>query len=212
MILGIDPGSRVTGYGLICSARGPLRAVDWGYIAPPLTAPLAERIGLIAEGIQGLLEKFQPAELAIEAQFIHLNPQSALKLGLVRGAILFAARLCGIQSFEYSPALIKKRCSGCGRASKLQIRHFMASTLQIDSAHLTSDAADALATALCHLRQKEAKKRLQFAPAQLDANLAKKPPQPADFPSDSASRRIDPAEIAASFSPSPLADVIPKAL
>lgn len=161
MILGIDPGSRVTGYGLICSAGGSLRAVDWGYIAPPLTAPLPERIGLIAEGIQGLLAQFQPTEVAIEAQFVHLNPQSALKLGLVRGAILFAARLCGIQSFEYSPALIKKRCSGCGRASKLQIRHFVASTLHIDSSQLTFDAADALATAFCHWRQGDARERLK---------------------------------------------------
>lgn len=163
MILGIDPGSRVTGYGLICSAGGSLRAVDWGYIAPPLTAPLQERIGLIAEGIQGLLTQFQPTEVAIEAQFVHLNPQSALKLGLIRGAILFAARLCGIQSFEYSPALIKKRCSGCGRANKVQIRHFVANTLQIPSSQLTFDAADALATAFCHWRQGDARARVKMS-------------------------------------------------
>lgn len=161
IILGIDPGSRITGYGVLSAhSGGALRAVDWGQIAPPPTSPLPERIGLIAESLQGLLKHFNPQALAIESQYVHLNPQSALKLGLVRGAILFAAHLGNVASFEYTPALVKKRCSGNGRASKQQMVHFIASTLDIDSAQLGFDAADALAVAFCHWRQLSADPRI----------------------------------------------------
>ncbi len=154
MILGIDPGSKVTGYGILCTAnKSSPCALDWGLIIPPATAPLNERIGLMAESVEALIKRHRPAVIAVESQFIHLNPQSALKLGLVRGAILFAAKKENVTSFEYSPALIKKRSSGSGRATKQQMIIFMASTLQIDPAQLTADSADALATAYCHWRQ-----------------------------------------------------------
>lgn len=154
MILGIDPGSKVTGYGLLCTANksGPC-ALDWGLIAPPANTPLNERIGLMAESVEALIKRYRPAAIAVESQFIHLNPQSALKLGLVRGAILFAAKKENVASFEYSPALVKKRSSGSGRATKQQMIIFIASTLQIEPDQLTADSADALATAYCHWRQ-----------------------------------------------------------
>ncbi len=153
MILGIDPGSRITGYGLLSVNSNALTAVDWGHIAPPASTSLAERIGIMAETVRALLKHFNPQALAIESQFVHLNPQSALKLGLVRGAILFAARLENVACFEYSPALIKKRCSGSGRACKQKMVHFIASTLAVQPEQLGFDAADALAAAYCHWRQ-----------------------------------------------------------
>lgn len=154
MILGIDPGSRIAGYGIIQAGDDhQLTAIDWGIITPPTTIPLNERIGLMAESIQALIRRYSPSAVAIESQFIHLNPQSALKLGLVRGAILLAARNENVASFHYSPSIIKKRASGSGRASKQQMLTFMASTFDIDPIELTFDSADALATAYCHWRE-----------------------------------------------------------
>jgi crossover junction endodeoxyribonuclease RuvC len=148
-ILGIDPGLRITGYGLLDAAG---QALDWGCICPPVKAPLEERLYIVASSVEELIERFSPSALSVEMQFVHLNPQSALKLGMVRGALLFLAQKKGLKVAQYSPSSIKKACTGRGKAHKTQMQYFISQRLSICLSQLPEDAADALAAALCYLQ------------------------------------------------------------
>ena len=147
-ILGIDPGSRLTGYGIIDMQERKAIWVTSGCIRVK-TASLAERLCEICEGIQSLLDEFQPHEMAIEQVFVHRNPSSALKLGQARGAAISMVALRSIPVSEYSPTQIKQAIVGRGNAAKAQIQH-MTMTLLGLSKLPQEDAADALAVALCH--------------------------------------------------------------
>ncbi len=147
-ILGIDPGSRLTGYGIIEMQERKAIWVTSGCIRMK-AASLAERLREICEGIQSLLDEFQPHEMAIEQVFVHRNPSSALKLGQARGAAISMVALRGIPVSEYSPTQIKQAIAGRGNAAKSQIQH-MTMTLLGLSKLPQEDAADALAVALCH--------------------------------------------------------------
>ncbi|HEB54979.1 MAG TPA: crossover junction endodeoxyribonuclease RuvC [Gammaproteobacteria bacterium] len=147
-ILGIDPGSRLTGYGIIDMQERKAIWVTSGCIRVK-TASLAERLCEICEGIQSLLDEFQPHEMAIEQVFVHRNPSSALKLGQARGAAISMVALRSISVSEYSPTQIKQAIVGRGNAAKAQIQH-MTMTLLGLSKLPQEDAADALAVALCH--------------------------------------------------------------
>lgn len=147
-ILGIDPGSRLTGYGIIEMQERKAIWVTSGCIR--MKAPnLAERLREICEGIRSLLDEFQPHEMAIEQVFVHRNPSSALKLGQARGAAISMVALRAIPVSEYSPTQIKQAIVGRGNAAKAQIQH-MTMTLLGLSKLPQEDAADALAVALCH--------------------------------------------------------------
>ena len=147
-ILGIDPGSRITGYGVvelrgdraISVANGCLRVGE---------GELVQRLKQIHLGIQQLISEFQPQEAAIESVFVHRNVDSALKLGQARGTAITAIALNNIPVFEYAPAVIKKSVVGRGNAAKPQVQHMVSAILGLHKA-LQSDAADALAVALCH--------------------------------------------------------------
>ena len=147
-ILGIDPGSRITGYGIIEMHGGKAVWVSSGCIRVK-SANFAERLGEICEGIKSLLDEFQPHETAIEQVFVHHNPSSALKLGQARGAAMSMVALRSIPVSEYTPTQIKQAISGRGNAAKAQIQH-MTMTLLGLSKLPQEDAADALAVALCH--------------------------------------------------------------
>ena len=147
-ILGIDPGSRLTGYGVVelhgnralIVTNGCLRVGD---------GEVAERLKQIHLGLIQLIEEFQPQEAAIESVFVQRNVDSALKLGQARGAAITAISLNNIPVFEYAPAVIKKSVVGRGNASKPQVQHMVRAILGLQSTP-QSDAADALAVALCH--------------------------------------------------------------
>ena len=147
-ILGIDPGSRITGYGIIEMQERKAVWVTSGCIRVKSTN-LAERLREICEGIQSLLDEFQPHETAIEQVFVHRNPSSALKLGQARGAAMSVVALRSIPVSEYTPTQIKQAITGRGNAAKAQIQH-MTMTLLGLSKLPQEDAADALAVALCH--------------------------------------------------------------
>ncbi len=147
-ILGIDPGSRITGYGIIEMHGGKAVWVTSGCIRVK-SGNLAERLGEICVGIQSLLDEFQPNETAIEQVFVHRNPSSALKLGQARGAAMSMVALRTIPVSEYTPTQIKQAITGRGNAAKAQIQH-MTMTLLGLSKLPQEDAADALAVALCH--------------------------------------------------------------
>lgn len=149
-ILGIDPGTIVTGYGILsCESKG-YSVLDYGCIRPPPRLKLTDRYLVIYEGIQFLLEKHQPSVLVVETQFVRKNPQSAIKLGMARGVVILAAKQKGLQIVEYPPAKAKKAAVGNGRASKRQVQLMMQRLLLLDSLPEPEDAADALALAFCH--------------------------------------------------------------
>jgi crossover junction endodeoxyribonuclease RuvC len=149
-ILGIDPGLHSTGYGFISSSNIPLKIFDWGCICPPTNVLISERLRIINDCLQTLIEQYPTCAISIETQFVFKNVNTALKLGMVRGIVLLLASQKGIPVFEYTPTKIKKACTGKGRASKSQMKYMIGTHLGLDPKHLQEDAADALAIASCH--------------------------------------------------------------
>lgn len=147
-ILGIDPGSRFTGYGIIEIKAGRSIWVNSGCIRVKGDS-LAEKLCIISEGLNTLLDEFQPHEMAIEKVFVSRNVDSALKLGQARGAAISTVALRKIPVSEYTPTQIKKAVVGKGNAAKTQVQHMVVNLLGLSRAP-QEDAADALAIALCH--------------------------------------------------------------
>lgn len=158
IILGIDPGSRLTGYGLIQKqgrslhyvASGCIRAM--GTAAEPMS--LAEKLKRIHNSVVELITQFQPDEFAIEQVFVARNPDSALKLGQARGAAIVAAACHELPVAEYSARQIKQAVVGTGAADKSQVQHMVMALLKLPRCP-QADAADALAVALCHAHSSE---------------------------------------------------------
>ncbi|RLB19803.1 MAG: crossover junction endodeoxyribonuclease RuvC [Deltaproteobacteria bacterium] len=150
LVLGVDPGSNVTGYGLVEKKNHQLTCVHFGLIKPPAKAPFYQRIYHIFRGIEDIMAHYGPGEMAIEDIFYAKNVKSSLKLGHARGAILVAAAHRGIGVFEYSPLEIKKSVVGYGRAAKEQVRTMVRVILKLKE-EPALDASDALAVAVCHL-------------------------------------------------------------
>ena len=121
LVLGVDPGSRVTGYGLVEKKPNLLTCLHAGTVVPPAQLPFWERIYLIFQNMSRIMEEYKPDEMAIEDVFYEKNVKSLLKLGHARGAILVAAVQCGVKIFEYTPLEIKKSVVGYGRATKAAI-------------------------------------------------------------------------------------------
>lgn len=146
-ILGVDPGSRRTGFGVI-----ECRGNDYVHVTHGCLnvggALMAERLRLIFDGLRALIGEHQPAEVAVERVFVNRNVESALKLGQARGAALCAVPQ-GLPVFEYAPRAIKLAVVGSGSAEKSQVSHMIATLLRLPKS-IGPDAADALAVALCH--------------------------------------------------------------
>lgn len=147
-VLGIDPGSQITGYAIIDTDGNHSRHIDNGIIRLRGT-DIAARCRLIYQGIAGLIKAFEPAEVAIERVFMHKNADSALKLGQARGAAISAAACLNAEIFEYTANQVKQATVGRGHAAKQQVQHMVKVLLNLASMPPT-DAADALAVALCH--------------------------------------------------------------
>jgi crossover junction endodeoxyribonuclease RuvC len=151
-IIGIDPGSRITGYGVVASARGQIKFVSCGVIKTAADLPFSHRINQIFDGINEVIQLHQPDVAAIEDVFMSTNPMSALKLGQARGAAVVAAMQNNLPVYDYSPKLVKQAVAGYGQASKEQIQHMVRILLGLTGSP-SSDAADALAVAICHANQ-----------------------------------------------------------
>ncbi len=150
IIIGIDPGTRVTGYGVIKIYGNTIIPLDYGCIRPPPKAPLSERYYIIFSGIKTLLAEHEPEEMAIETPFVYENPQGALKLGITFGVILIPAKERSMKVFGYSPKEVKCSVTGTGKASKDQVLGAVTRALSLRIPPKPQDAADALAIALCH--------------------------------------------------------------
>ena len=157
--MGIDPGSRITGYGII-DIDGPRnRHVVSGCIQTASDRPLPERLKTIFEAVTTVVGTYQPAEVAVEQVFMHRNPDSALKLGQARGAALCAVVMAGLPVSEYAPRAIKQAVVGSGAADKFQVQHMVRLLLNLPEAP-QADAADALAVAICHGHTRQSQQRL----------------------------------------------------
>ncbi|MDO8527630.1 MAG: crossover junction endodeoxyribonuclease RuvC [Deltaproteobacteria bacterium] len=156
IILGVDPGTFTTGYGLIEKGKNSIRHIDNGLISPS-KADLPLKLKQIFDAIHLLIEKFSPQELALEDVFVAKNARSSLKLGHARGVVMLAAANHGIPVYEYSPASVKSAIAGFGQASKEQMQKMVKIHLKLVEV-AAEDAADALAVALCHCQTKRFEK------------------------------------------------------
>jgi crossover junction endodeoxyribonuclease RuvC len=148
IILGIDPGSRITGYGVIQSNKRQHLYLASGVIRTG-EGETAEKLGHIFRGLTDVIETYKPEQVAIEQIFMHLNANAAIKLGQARGAAIVAASCFNLAVHEYSARQIKQSVVGYGAADKVQVQHMVKLLLNL-SGMPAADAADALAVALCH--------------------------------------------------------------
>ncbi len=160
-ILGIDPGSGVTGYGVIKGDHNKVTLIDYGTIRVSYKKPLSVRLEEIYSGIAEVIYKIKPDQLAIEEAFYSKNARSALVMGQIRGVALLAGAQAKIPIAEYSPREIKSSIVGTGAASKTQVQYMVKNILQLKTLPQPEDASDALAIALCHLNKLSSKKRLK---------------------------------------------------
>ena len=151
IILGLDPGLATVGYGVVEKEKNDnTRAVDFGVILTPKDESLPVRLAMIEEGINNLLNKFKPEEIAVEELFFSKNITTGIPVAHARGVMLLTCiKYCG-RLYEYTPNQIKQALTGYGKADKIQMQHVVTSLLHLSKIPRPDDAADALAVALCH--------------------------------------------------------------
>ncbi len=150
LVIGIDPGSALTGFGIIKETGNKLTAVDYGCIRTSSSEPLEIRIHKIYQDVKKLIKEHRPDFFAVEELFFNKNVRTALTVGHARGAILVAAAECGLAVHEYTPLQVKQAVVGYGRADKSQIQFMVKTILSLPQAPKPDDVADALAVAICH--------------------------------------------------------------
>lgn len=157
-VLGIDPGSRATGYGIVeLTASGTVYLAS-GSIRPETGGAFVDRLGEIYQGVALLIRQHRPDQVAVEDVFVARNPAAALKLGQARGAAIAAAVAAGLPVTEYAARTVKRAVVGTGRAAKPQVQHMVRVLLAL-SGEPSADAADALAIAICHVNTARLKLR-----------------------------------------------------
>ncbi len=157
LILGLDPGSRVTGFGLVREISGAASLVEAGTIRCSQEQE-ADRLGHIFSELAKIIARHQPDEAAVEDVFTAKNARSALKLGQARGSALAACALAGLAVSGYAPTHVKKNIVGQGRAEKEQVAFMVAQILGVRKPDWAKDASDALAVAVCHLNERRFKR------------------------------------------------------
>lgn len=160
LVLGVDPGSRLTGYGLVEFTGNRLRHVAHGAIKTDTGASFSARLAEIFRGLTQVISDFTPGEMAVENIFNAKNSQAALKLGHARGVALLAGELAGLPVHEYSATQVKMAVVGYGRAEKVQVQEMIKRLLALPKC-APADASDALAVAICHGRTRTTNAALQ---------------------------------------------------
>lgn len=163
-VLGLDPGLRNTGWGIIDVVDNRLKHIADGVVRSDDKLSLAERLAQLHEGVRAVIAEWGPEEVAVEQTFVNKNPESTLKLGQARGVVLLAPALMGLPVGEYAPSLVKQAVVGTGRAQKDQVG-MMVRTLLPGCLVKSPDAADALAVAICHSHHRTTAHRLAQAVA-----------------------------------------------
>ena len=160
-LIGLDPGLRLTGWGVIDVEGNRLRHVAHGVVKVAGERSLAIRLSELFEAIADIVAAQQPEEAAVEETFVNVNPGSTLKLGQARGVVMLAPARAGLPVFEYAANLVKKSVTGAGHADKRQIAMMVGRLLP--GVEATADAADALAVAICHAHHRATAKRVEAA-------------------------------------------------
>jgi crossover junction endodeoxyribonuclease RuvC len=150
ILLGIDPGTAETGYGVIAVRGTRLRAVDHGVITTSAGTPLELRLTQIFAEVSVLISQHEPESVALEDLFVGGNPRTILSVGHARGAVLTACGRAGVTATGYPPAEVKMTVCGFGRADKAQVQRMVVASLRLDRPPASDHAADALAVAVCH--------------------------------------------------------------
>jgi crossover junction endodeoxyribonuclease RuvC len=154
VVLGIDPGTRITGYGIIREENSRHEPIDFGCIRPPPHLALPKRYAFLFSGIKELIVAHRPDAVAVESQFVYKNPKSAMMIGMARAMALLAAAQEDIPIYEYTPRTAKQAVVGNGAASKEQVQKMIQLLLRLPAPPEPEDAADALALAICHTHRR----------------------------------------------------------
>ncbi|RJQ32836.1 MAG: crossover junction endodeoxyribonuclease RuvC [Actinobacteria bacterium] len=149
-ILGIDPGTATTGYGIVEVKDGRLEAIDYGIVSTTPKQETAERLRYIYQDISNLISFHCPDQVAVEQLFFNTNTKTALAVGEARGVILLAIQDKNLKSIDYTPLQVKQAVVGHGRAEKHQVQYMVKNILKLEQTPKPDDAADALAIAICH--------------------------------------------------------------
>jgi len=153
IILGIDPGTATTGYGVIENNQGKLKAVDYGCILTDKKLKMSERLDFLGEELKKIIKKYKPQAMAVEELFFFKNAKTIITVGQARGVILFVGentgKKTGLDIFEYTPLQVKQAVVGYGRADKRQVQEMVKAILGLNEIPQPDDAADALAVAIC---------------------------------------------------------------
>lgn len=164
VILGIDPGTRVTGWGVISIEDSDPRAVACDVIAPPAKWPIEQRLAHIFSELRDIIAKYQPSVMAVEEPFVGENVRSAMAVGEARTVAMLAGTLAGLRVHHYAPARIKALVAGYGQGDKAQVREMLRLQLGVDGLPDDLNATDALAVALCHAMSARADALMTPAP------------------------------------------------
>lgn len=173
-VLGIDCGSRSTGYGIVDSDEGRQQPVVFGAISLPAKQSLGNRLATVHQQLCQLIDSYTPQVAAVEDQFYLTNFKSVMKLGQVKGVVICTAALAGITVVEYSPSEIKSAVTGYGRADKQQVQAMVGRLLGLSSPPQPHDAADALALALCHVQVMTTENRIRRGIAKTNVSVTRR--------------------------------------
>ena len=150
IILGIDPGLAIVGWGIIESVRGSMRPIAYGAIRTPAHTDIEARLLMIANDLEEIIKKYKPDEMAVEELFFNTNITTGISVAEARGVILYTAHKNGVAISEYTPLQVKQAVVGYGKAEKRQVIAMVTSLLKLKEAPKPDDTADAVAIAICH--------------------------------------------------------------
>lgn len=150
IIMGIDPGFAITGYGIIEYKGNKFSVMDYGAVTTIAGTPLCERLYKLNTGLEQLINIYKPDAVSVEELFFNKNIKTALSVGHGRGVALLSAARCGVEVFEYTPLQVKQSVVGYGRAQKSQVQQMVKMLLNLKEIPKPDDVADALAVAICH--------------------------------------------------------------
>ena len=156
IILGIDPGLATVGFGIVKFERQSFATLNYGAVVTPPKTPLPERLQMIYEGLQEIIDAYKPTDLAVEELFFNTNQKTIIAVSEARGVILLAGQKNKLYIGEYTPLQVKQSVVGYGRAEKIQVMTMVKNILNLEKIPRPDDAADALAIAVCHAHSKAA--------------------------------------------------------
>ena len=150
IIMGVDPGTAITGYGLVDFKGNRFSPVEYNCIRTPAKMNLADRLLILYRELEKVIEKYRPDRFAVEKLFFNTNARTALAVGQARGVVLLLGAMAGLQVYEYTPLEVKQAVVGYGRAEKGQVQYMVKAILCLPEVPKPDDVADALAVAICH--------------------------------------------------------------